>query len=134
MKIEKKQLKLFTLMAGLLIAGAFAFFIVQANGLNISEIQKETTEIAELSKGTSTETASFASIAKCDDGGKCGEGKCGDGDKKSDADKEKCGEGKCGDGDSKKKSDKKCGEGKCGEGDSDKKSDKEKCGEGKCGK
>ncbi len=40
--------------------------------------------------------------------GKCGEGKCGGGDKKSEA---KCGEGKCG-GD--KKSEAKCGEGKCG--------------------
>jgi len=63
--------------------------------------------------------------------GKCGEGKCGGSDKKSDK-SGKCGEGKCGGSD--KKSDKsgKCGEGKCG--GSDKKSDKKgKCGEGKCG-
>ncbi|RDH82408.1 MAG: hypothetical protein DIZ80_08925 [endosymbiont of Galathealinum brachiosum] len=39
---------------------------------------------------------------------KCGEGKCGGGDKKKDG---KCGEGKCG-GDKKKEG--KCGEGKCG--------------------
>ncbi len=63
--------------------------------------------------------------------GKCGEGKCGGGDKKakcggsdkSDGKKGKCGEGKCGGGDKKSK---------CGGSD---KSDgkKGKCGEGKCG-
>ena len=52
--------------------------------------------------------------------GKCGEGKCGGGDKKPEG---KCGEGKCG-GDKGKM------EGKCG-GDKDKKEGK--CGEGKCG-
>ena len=53
--------------------------------------------------------------------GKCGEGKCGGGDKKPEG---KCGEGKCGG------SDKSTSEGKCGGSD---KKPEGKCGEGKCG-
>jgi uncharacterized low-complexity protein len=50
--------------------------------------------------------------------GKCGEGKCGHGDKEAKAKDGKCGEGKCGaemkmEGAEKAK-DGKCGEGKCG--------------------
>ena len=49
--------------------------------------------------------------------GKCGEGKCGHGDKDAKAKDGKCGEGKCGaekKADAKEMKDGKCGEGKCG--------------------
>ncbi len=74
------------------------------------------THAAENPFGMSADVVDQTQVAGKD--GKCGEGKCGSGDKKG-----KCGEGKCG-GDKKGK----CGEGKCG---GDKK--KGKCGEGKCG-
>ncbi len=50
--------------------------------------------------------------------GKCGEGKCGHGDKDAKAKDGKCGEGKCGaemkNEGAEKAKDGKCGEGKCG--------------------
>jgi uncharacterized low-complexity protein len=47
--------------------------------------------------------------------GKCGEGKCGHGDKDAKAKDGKCGEGKCG-AEMKKESAEKAKDGKCGEG------------------
>jgi uncharacterized low-complexity protein len=71
-------------------------------------------------------------LAKGEEEGKCGEGKCGE-DKDAEG---KCGEGKdaegkCGED---KDAEGKCGEGKCGEGKCGEGKDAEgKCGEGKCG-
>ena len=98
-----------TKAVALAVSGAFALSIGAA-AVNAAE---NPFAIKSLSNGY--QVADHHEKAK---DGKCGEGKCGHGDKDAKAKDGKCGEGKCGaemkkDGAEKAK-DGKCGEGKCG--------------------